>query len=240
MGGDDADRGRSVGAGSAAEQELDRQHHLPGDDQRAAPVASSSSVTADRAADRVLQRHQRRVGLAARTASSASGTLRAGVRMPLLGGGDGAQRLLGEGALGAEVDETGRRCSGHARPAYAPGGSRSGRRRPAPGCRSAPRPHMDAADVRAGVDHGSAAGRPAVTTALIRLVERPRARSTAQTVNCQRSGAERPCSTAPAGYVGIPAAVVARAAAITRAAVGPAGACRRRRPRRRWGSAASG
>ena len=122
--------------GRAREHELHRQHHLAGDHQRARPRPArpgsrrpprrSSSPAAP------ARRRRRRPGRVQRLGHAAGGRTAAP-----LGGGDGAQGLLGEGALGAEVDEARGRCSGHADQPTHPARPPERRRRRAYGSRPA-------------------------------------------------------------------------------------------------------
>ena len=71
------------------------------------PVASSSRVTPTAPADRVLQRHQGRVGVAVPDRVERLGHAARGDAGAALGGRDRPQGLLGEGAFRTEVDESG-------------------------------------------------------------------------------------------------------------------------------------
>jgi hypothetical protein len=66
--------------------ELDRQHHLAGDHQRAAG-GQLVQRDRDRAADRVLQRHERRVGVAGPDRLERLGDAARGRTDAVLGGG---------------------------------------------------------------------------------------------------------------------------------------------------------
>ena len=197
--------------GPRREHELHRQHHLAGDHQR---VAGDHLVErhADGAADRVLQRYEGRVGVAGPDRVEGLGNAARRRTGAAFGRGQGAQRLLGEGALRAEVDEAGRWRSRHSKNLQ-PGGraSQAAARMPA------------GAPVRTGMLHtsvpavtsrsepaaprvttcsGSALGicttvhcqvpahiGPVTTRALVDLVTRPARRRTASTCPAARTAA---------------------------------------------------
>ena len=82
------------------------------------PVASSSRVTGTEPSTEFSIGTTAPSASPSRTASSATRHRRARLQVGLRGGGQRAQRLLGEGPLGAEVGVAGGRDSGHARGAY--------------------------------------------------------------------------------------------------------------------------